>query len=269
MALGSYEQLNKAREQEEIKRILIEQEPKEYEEKGKGETITGILDNAKEFISGKFLSEFAAKDINLGEDEKKFLIDNADILKEKIKIRFESDYSLSKIKRSNLKHIVRNFFHDILGQADRYERYKREGKNIDKIKEMDSYKKTIETINNSIGHLEYYIVSLNEDDGMLEKEIGKKHGYLEKYDFYRYKDFSEKHKHQLSYGDYLRLFYLFRELETNGIIKTEYQKLRKEIENPWQFEVSKKFPPRIFNFDELEENLVEDEKGNLRIIERR
>lgn len=110
MAMGSYEQLNKAREQAEIKRILIEQEPKEHEEKGKGETITEILDNAKEFISGKFLSEFAAKDINIGEDEKKFLIDNADILKEKIKIRFESDCSLSKIKNSNLKHIVRIFF---------------------------------------------------------------------------------------------------------------------------------------------------------------
>lgn len=267
--MGSYEQLNKAREQEEIKKILIEQELKEREEKGKGETITEILDNAQKFISGNFLSEFAAEDVNLSEDEKKFLIDNVDILKEKIKTKFESDYSLSKIKESNLKHIIRNFFHDILGQADRYERYRKEGKDTGRIKETDSYKKMAEILNNSIGHFEYYVVSLNKDADILEKEMGKKHGYLGKYDFYRYRDFSEKYKHQLSCGDYLRLFYLFRKFETNGIVKAEYQKLRKEIESPWRFGVSKNTPPKIFNFDELEENLIEDEKGNLRIKEKR
>lgn len=258
MALGSYEQLNKAREQEEIKRILIEQELKEPEEKGKGETITETLDNAKEFISGEFLSEFAAKDINLGEDEKKFLIDNVEILKEKIKIRFESDYSLSKIKRSNLKHIVRNFFHDILGQANRYERYKREGKDIDKIKETDSYKKTIETLKHLTGYLEYYIAEMNRNDQILEDEIRKKHGYFEKYDYYRYSDLSTAHKFQLPADDYLRFFYLFRNFETEGISKEEFEMLRGEIG---------KNSKKLLDLEKLEENLVEDEKGKLRIME--
>ncbi len=258
MALGSYEQLNKAREQAEIKKILIEQELKEPEEKGKGETITETLDNAKEFINGEFLSEFAAKDINLGEDEKKFLIDNVEILKEKIKIRFESDYSLSKIKRSNLKHIVRNFFHDILGQADRYERYKRESKDIYKIKETDSYKKTIETLKHLTGYLEYYIVAMNKNDQILEDEIRKKHGYLEKYDYYRYSDLSTAHKFQLPADDYLRFFYLFRNFETEGISKEEFEILRGEIG---------KNSKKLLDLEKLEENLVEDEKGKLRIIE--
>lgn len=260
MAMGSYEQLNKAREQEEIKRILIEQELKEPEEKGKGETITETLDKAKEFISGEFLGEFAAKDINLCEDEKKFLIDNVDILKKKIKTRLESDYSLPKTQKSNLNHIVRNFFHDILGQADRYERYKREGKNIDKIMETNSYKKTIETLNHLTGHLEYYIVAMNKNDQILEDEIRKKHGYLEKYDYYRYSDLSTAHKFQLPADDYLRFFYLFRNFETDGISKEEFEMLRGEIG---------KNPKKLLDLEKLGDNLVEDEKGNLRIIERK
>lgn len=269
--MGFCENLDRAGQQKEINTILFDNKSPEINERQMGESLVETLDVAREFLFGEFVEKFIAEDIEFNKEERKHLSDKLDIIKEKIEIEFASDRSLTNCKYGNLQHIIKNFFMTMLCRADKYERIVKKGTDIFGTDFYRNYKKTLPFFESALPYFDYYVTDLAENDSVFDIEVRRRDGYLEKYEVYRYKDFSRDKKYNIaSTDDYLRLFYLFRKLETGGISREEYIKLRADIENP-KSELSEKARPKVFDFDELEENFIYDKSGEniLGVIERK
>lgn len=147
------------------------------------------------------------------------LVKNVELLNEELKNKGEI------MSQCSLEHNIRSFLCTFNNTMDaiREGKAKPEDLSAGRIVNIAEIRSLLKVIN-------FYLANTGRDKKVLAIETESNFGLAGEYDNkFRRKDFSEKEKSQLSYNEYLLLFYLIK--NNGGILKADFDSIIQQLKN--------------------------------------